>query len=121
VHSRSGDGRECVVRTQKETDRARCTHILEMAEGKTCQDTERNRPREVHSPPGGWQREGPVSTQNETDQVRHTYFLETAEGGTCHGTERNRLREAHSRPVDDRGSDLSEHEKKQTERGTLTN
>ena len=67
AHSLSGDGRgrdlsghgknptgrgtltlwrrqvEGLVREQTETDRARHTHFLEMAEGGTCQDTERNR------------------------------------------------------------------------------
>ena len=35
---------------RKPTDRG--THILEMAEGATCQDTQGNRPTEVHSRPG---------------------------------------------------------------------
>ena len=34
--------REGLVRTQKETDRARGTYVLEMAEGGTRQDTETN-------------------------------------------------------------------------------
>ena len=38
--------------TQKETDRARGTHFLETAQGRTSQKTETNRPREVHSRPG---------------------------------------------------------------------
>ena len=40
--------REGLVRTQKETDRARRTNHLETAEGGTSQDTERNRPSEGH-------------------------------------------------------------------------
>ena len=36
---RTGEG---LVMTQKEADRQRRTHILEMVEGGTCQDTERN-------------------------------------------------------------------------------
>jgi len=44
---------EGLVRTWKETDLARHTHQLEMAEGGTCQDTERNRPSKVHSLSGG--------------------------------------------------------------------
>ena len=44
--------REEPVRTQKESDQSRCTHILETAEGGTCQDTERNGPTEAHSLPG---------------------------------------------------------------------
>ena len=31
----------------------RSTHSLETAEGETCQDTEKNRPTEAHSHPGG--------------------------------------------------------------------
>ena len=41
--------REALVRTRKQTDRLRCTHFLETAEGGTCQDTGRNRPTEAHS------------------------------------------------------------------------
>ena len=44
--------KENLVRTWKETDRPRHTHILEATVERTCQDTERNRPGEVHSRPG---------------------------------------------------------------------
>ena len=44
--------REGLVRTRKETNRLRRTHILETAERGTCQDIERNRPTEAHSQPG---------------------------------------------------------------------
>ena len=40
------------VRIRKETDGARRTHFLEMAEEGTYQDTERNRESEAHSHPG---------------------------------------------------------------------
>ena len=135
--------REGLVRTWKETDRARPTHILETAEEGTCQDTERNRSSEGHSRPGDgrgrelsgygkktergpltswrWQREGLVRTRKETDRPRTTHILETAEGGICQNTERNRLSEAHSRSRDGRGRNLSGHRKKPTEGGTLTN
>jgi hypothetical protein len=43
--------REGLVRTRKESDRARRTHVLETAEEGICQDTERKRPREGHSRP----------------------------------------------------------------------
>ena len=33
---------EGLVRIQRETDQPRRTHMLETAEGGTCQDTERN-------------------------------------------------------------------------------
>ena len=77
------------VRTWKETNRARHTHVLETVEGGTCQDTEKKQPSKVHSLPGGgggrdlsghgkkptergtltlwrWQKEGLVKTQKET-------------------------------------------------------
>ena len=60
--------KEVLVKTWKETDRQRRTHILETAGGGTCQDTERSRPTEVHSQTGG----------------------EMAEGGTCQNMEVNR-------------------------------
>jgi hypothetical protein len=41
--------KEGPVRTRKEIDRVRGTHILETAEGGTCQDTETNRSSEGHS------------------------------------------------------------------------
>jgi len=57
--------RERVVRIQKEADRERGTHVLETAEGVTCQDTER------HRLTGG------------------THKLETKRGGACQDTEGN--------------------------------
>ena len=41
--------REGQVRTWKESDRERGTHILETASERTCQDMERIRPREGYS------------------------------------------------------------------------
>ena len=61
-HSLSGDGRGKDL-SRKDTDRGRCTHFLKMAEGETCQDTEK------------------------PDQARRTHFLEKAERGTCQGTQ----------------------------------
>jgi hypothetical protein len=121
---------EGLVRTRKETDRARGTHFLETTEGGTCQDTERNRQSDAHSQTGDsrgrdlseygkkptergeltpwrWQREGFLRTCKEINRVRGTHFLEKAEGGTCQDTERNRPSKGHSLPGDDRGSDLS--------------
>ena len=90
VHSHSGDGRgrnlsrhgnrptergpltswrrqrEGLVKTQKQTDRPRPTHTLEMAGGGTCQDTETNRPTEAHSPTGDG-RGRYLSGQKQTD------------------------------------------------------
>src|SRR5205807_1458902 len=57
--------REGLVRTRKENNEGRGTHKLEMAEGWTCHDTERNQPIEGSSPTGA------------------------AEGGACQYTERN--------------------------------
>ena len=44
--------RERLVRTRKQIDQEKDTHLLETAEGATCQDTETNRPREGHSRAG---------------------------------------------------------------------
>ena len=135
---------EGLVRTQKETDRQRHTHILETAEGGTCQDTERTRQTKTRSPTGdgrgrdlsghrkkltdrgaltSWRRQkgGVVRIRKETDQPRCTHQLETAEGVTCQDTQRNRPTEAHSHPGDGGGRDLSGHAKKLTDRGPLTN
>ena len=136
--------REGLVKTQKETDRVMHTHQLEMVEGGTCQDTERNRPSEAHSLSGDgkrrslsghrkklakrgtltlWrrQREGLVRIQKEINRARHTYKLEMAEGGTCQDMGRNRASKSHSHPRDSRGRKLSRHRKRLTERCALTN
>ena len=127
---------------RKDTDRGRCTYFLKTA-GGTCQDTERNRPRKAHSPPGDsrgrglsghgkkltkqgaltlWrgQREGLVRTRKETDRARGTHPLEKAEGGTGQNTERNQPSEGHSQTRDNRRGDMSGHEREPTEQGTLT-
>ena len=111
---------ERLVRTQIETDRARLTHVLDMAEGRTCQDTERNRLSKSHSHPGRRQREGLVMTRKETDQARRTHSLEAAEGGICRDTERNQASREHSLSGDGRRMALSGYRKKLPERGTLT-
>ena len=102
--------REGLVRSWKESNWARDTHILETTEG-TCQDTERKQPSEGHLHPGdhrrrnlsghrknaaelgaltSWrqQKEGLVRIQKESNQLRGTHFLETAERGMCQDTER---------------------------------
>ena len=117
---------------------------LETAEGGTCQDTERNRPTDAHSPTGdvrgrhlsghrkeqtdrraltSWrqQREALVRTPKETDRPTRTHFLQTAEVGTCQDTERNRSTDAHSQTGDSRERHLSGHQKKQTDQRALTN
>ena len=105
--------RDRLVRTCMETDRPRRTHFLETVEGRSCQDTQGNRPTEAHSLPGDGrgrdlsghgkkaakrgaltncrrQREGLVRTRKETDRQRCTHFLETAERGTYQDTQGNR-------------------------------
>ena len=122
--------REGQVRIRKETDRARGTHSLETASGGTSQDTERNRPSEVHllsgdrigrdksrygnKPTGrgaltNWRphRQGQVKIRKETDRPRGTYSLEIASAGTSQDTERNRPSEGHSHPGDRIGRDKS--------------
>jgi hypothetical protein len=111
--------REVLVRTRKDTDRPTRTHILETVEGGTCQNTERNRPIDAHSPTGE-ERETLLRTRKETDRPTRTYRLETIEGGTCQDTERIRPPDAHSPTGDGRERDLSEHGKNPTDRRTLT-
>ena len=88
--------REGPVRTPKELNRARHTHFLETAEGKTCQDTKRDRTSKTHSPPRDHR------------------------GRTYQDTEGNWPSEAHSLSGDGKGMDLSGHRKRQTERCALT-
>ena len=127
------------VRTQKQTDWAKGTHVLETAEGGTYQNTERNRLSKAHSLPGDGRgkelsgteanrpskvhsrpADGRVRTRGENDRERHTHILKTGEGGTCQDTERKRSSEGHSLSGDSRGKDLLGHEMKKTGRGTLT-
>ena len=135
--------RERLVRTRKQIVRGKNTHFLETADRATCQDMETNRPREGHSRSGdgrgsdlsghvnkstegrtltSWrrQRERLVRTRKQIDRGKDTHFLETAEGATGQDMETNRPSEGHSLPGDGRGSDLSGHGNKLTERRTLT-
>ena len=112
--------RERLVRTQEGTDQKRGTHQLEMAEVRTCQDTERSRLSEGNSLPGPGNGRGLVRIRKEASRAKCTYQLETAEGGTCQDMERNRPSEGHSHPEDGRRRDLSGHGKKPTKRGALT-
>ena len=89
--------REGYVRAQKESDRARGTHILE-----------------TH-------REGQVKTQKESDRARGTHELETESGGTNQDMERIPPSEGHSLSGDDVERDRSEHIKNPTGQGALTN
>ena len=87
---------EGLLRTPKESNRPRPTHQLKTADGGTCQDTERIRPTQAHSPTG------------------------TADRGTCQKNERIRPTKTHSHPGDSSRRDLSGHRKNQTDRGPLT-
>ena len=109
--------REGLVRTPKGTDRARHTHILETAEGGTCQDTERNPSTEAHSLSGdGRGRDLSGHSKKPTDQGALTSWRQQREG-LCEDTERNRPSDEHSLPGDGRGRDLSGYRNKPTERG----
>ena len=101
--------REGLVRTRKESNRARGTYSLETGEGGTHQDKERNRSSEGNSLPGDDRGRdlSAVRTQKEIDRSRGTHTLETVEGGTYQDTERNRPCKGHSLPEDSRGRDLS--------------
>ena len=135
--------REGQVRTQKQSNQARCTHKLEMGEGGTSQDTERKQLSKAHSQTGGsrgrdksgqgkkvtkqgtltdWrqQREGPVRTWKQSNQARCTHKLEMGEGGTSQNTERKQLSKARSQTGDGRGREKSGHGKKVTKQGALT-
>ena len=126
-----------LVRTPKQSDRPRPTHILETADRATCQNTERIQPTEAHSLSGdGRQRDlsghrnnptnrGPltscrrqterlVRTLKQSDQPRPAHFLETADRATCQDTETIRPTEAHSHAGNGRQSDLSGHWKNPT-------
>ena len=120
--------REGPVRTQKESDRARGTHILETASGGTSQETEIIRPSEGHSLPGdsiGWDKsghgmneiqrgtltfwrqrqEGQVRTRKESDRARGTHTLKTASGGTSQTRkEWDRARGTHTLGTASRGT-----------------
>ena len=83
--------REELVRALKESHRERGAHSLEMADRRTCQDTERNQLS------GG------------------THELETVERETHQDMEGKRPSEGHSQTGDNRGTDLSGHGEKVTE------
>src|SRR6267142_2391385 len=97
------------VRTQKESDRARGTHFLESADGRTSQDMERIQPSKGHSLPGehrqtdksghgknrteqgaltDWraQTDRQVRTREESNRARGTHRLESADRRTSQDT-----------------------------------
>ena len=88
--------REGLVRTQKEGNRVTGTHKLETAEGRTCQDMERNQPSDGHSLPGG-HRGRELSGSGVSVTERGAHILGTAEGGTRQDTkESNQASGTHS-------------------------
>ena len=128
-----------MVRTWKETDQQRHTHILETAEGGTWsghgkkptnrgtltswrrqrealgQDMERNRLTEVHSHAGdGGVRDLSGRGMRPTNRGTLTNWRRHREG-LGQDTERNRPTEAHSHPGDGIGRGLSGHRRKSTE------
>ena len=87
---------EGLVRILKESDRPRPTHFLGTAERGTCQDMERIRPTETHSPTrDGRQRDMSGHRKNPTDRGPLTNWS-------------------------GRGRNLSGHRKNPTNRGPLT-
>ena len=131
------------VRMRKKTDQPRHTHILEMAEGVTCQDAESNRPTKVHLHPGDSRgRDLSGHGKKPTNRGTLTFWRQQREGlsghrkkpaerGTltnwrqqreelCQDMERTQPTKVHSLPGDSRGRDLSEHGKKPTDRSSLT-
>jgi hypothetical protein len=98
------------VRTRKESEQTRGTHILESADRGTSQDTRRIRASDGHSLSGerrprdksghgknpserraltNWraQTEGQVRTRKESERPRGTHFLESADRGTSQDAE----------------------------------
>ena len=63
---------------------------------------------------------GLVRARTETDRRRRAHILETEEVVTYQDMERNRESEVHLRSGDGRGSNLSGHGEKVTDRGALT-
>ena len=90
-----------------------------MAEGATCQDMERYRPREGHSLPGdGRGRDLSGHGKKPTELGALTLWRRQSE--SCQDTERNQQSERHSLPGQGRGTDLSRHGKKPPKRCALT-
>ena len=78
--------REVFVRTPKETNRARHTHVLEVAEGGTCQNTERNPSSKAHSHTGeGRERDLLGHGKKPTDQGTLTNWIQQRESLSGYG------------------------------------
>ena len=88
---------EGLVKPRKETYPATRTHMLEIADGGSCQDMGRNRPNEAHSLPGD------------------------GRGGDLSGQEKKQGERGALTSWRWQRKNLSGHEEKPTERRTLTN
>jgi hypothetical protein len=131
------------VRTRKDFEQAKGTHVLESADRGTSEDTERIQASEGHSrtgerrprhksghgmnpsergAPTDWraQTKGQVRTRDESERARGTHFLESADRETNQDMERIRASEGHSLPGKCRPRDKSGHGKNPSERGALT-
>ena len=108
------------VRTQKEFHRAMGTHPLETASGGTSQDTETIPPSDGHSHTGDGIGRDKSGHRNNPIERGATHILETASGGTSQNTKRIPSNEGHSLSGDGIGRDKSEHRKNSTERTALT-
>ena len=98
---------------KRPTDRGALTSWT--VEGGTCQDTERNRPTEVHSPTGdGRGRDFSRHGKKPTDRGALTNWRQQREG-LGQDMERSRPTEAHSHSGDGRGRGSSGHGRKLTE------
>jgi hypothetical protein len=96
----------------------RGTHFLETGEGGTCNDMERKRPNEGHSPSGEG-RGRYVSGQGEKRPNEEHSPTGDGRGRDLSGHKRKRLRERHSLSGDSRG-DFIRHRKKAIKRNALT-
>jgi hypothetical protein len=111
---------EGLVRTRKQSDRARSTHQLESADRGTGQDTEGIRLSKGHSPTGERKWRDKSGHGKQSDRPRGTHQLESADGGTGQDTERTRVSEGHSPTRERRQRDSSGHRKNPSKRGVLT-
>src|SRR6266850_7396990 len=89
--------REAKVRTRKESERARATHFLESASGRTSKDTQKKANERGTLTSWRSHREGQVRSWKKREQSEATHLLQSASGGTSEETERQRASEGHVR------------------------
>ena len=107
------------VRTWKECEPARGTHVLESPDTETCQDTERMQASEGHSHPGEPRyKDKSGYGNNESQQGALTNWR--AQKQTSQDIERMRISEGRSHPEEPRHRNKSEHGKNASQRGALT-